>query len=64
VRLRGQSPLTGEVERVTVYTRVLPDDHVVYIACVTPARYAVAMERTCSRAARSLRVNDAAAHRY
>ena len=64
VRLRGDSPITGEVERVTIYTRVLPDDHVVYLACVTPARHAVAMERACARMARSLRVNDAVAHRY
>jgi hypothetical protein len=64
VRLRGPSPVTGQVERVTIYTRVLPDDHVVYLACVTPAKYAVAMERACGRMARSLRVNDAAAHRH
>lgn len=64
VRLRGNSPVTGEMERVTVYTRALPDDHIVYLACVTPARHAVAMERSCARMARSLRVNDAVAHRY
>jgi hypothetical protein len=63
VRLRGPSPITGQVERVTIYTRVLPDDHVVYLACVTPAKYAVAMERACGRMAKTLRLNDAAAHR-
>jgi hypothetical protein len=64
VRLRGRSPITGQIERVTVYTRALPDDHIVYLACVTPAQFVVAMERSCARMARSLRVNDAVAHRW
>ena len=63
VRLRGKSPVTGEVERVTLFTMLLPDDDVVYLACVTPARFAVSIERACSRMARSLRVNEAAVHR-
>jgi hypothetical protein len=56
--------VTGEQERVTVYTRALPDDHVVYLACVTPFRAAVIVERTCARMIQSLRVNDAATHRH
>ena len=64
VRLRGPSPITGQIERVIIYTRALPDEHIVYLACVTPVKYAVAMERACARMARSLRVNDAAVHRY
>ena len=63
VRLRGISPVTGQAERVTVFTRLLPDEDVVYVACVTPASLAVPMERACARMARSLRVNDAAVHR-
>ncbi len=63
VRLSGRSPMTGEQERVTVYTRALPDDHVVYLACVTPARVATIVERTCGRMIQSLRVNDAVMHR-
>ena len=64
VRLSGRSPATGEPERVTVYTRALPDDHVAYMACVTPAKTATIVERTCARMVQSLRVNDAATHRH
>jgi Zn-dependent protease with chaperone function len=64
VRLSGRSPVTGEQERVTVYTRALPDDHVIYMACVTPARTASTIERACARMIQSLRVNDATPHRH
>ena len=63
VLLTGQSPVTGEDERVTVYTRSLSDQHVLYALCVTPASIANTMERTCDRMVRTLTVNDAAAHR-
>jgi len=63
VRLSGRSPVTGEMERVTVYTRSLPDEHVVYLACIAPAKTATTVERACSKMIQSLRVNDAAAHR-
>ena len=63
VRLTGRSPVTGGMERVTVYTRSLPDEHVVYLACIAPLKTATAVERACSRMIQSLRVNDAAAHR-
>jgi len=51
------------MERITVYTRSLPDEHVVYLACIAPAKTSSAVERACSRMIQSLRVNDAAAHR-
>ena len=63
VRLSGRSPLTGEVERVTVYTRALPDDHVVYLACVAGGRAAASVERACTRMLQSLRINDSSLHR-
>jgi hypothetical protein len=63
VRLSGRSPVTGEQERVTVYTWALPDDHVAYLACITPVKTATVVERTCSRMIQSLDVNDAALHR-
>jgi hypothetical protein len=63
VLLRGTSPVTGEEERVTVYTRVLPDDHVIYALCITPTRTSTTVERACSQMVNSLRVNDNAAHR-
>ena len=63
VRLRGRSPLTGETERVTVYTRVLPDDHVIYMACIAAGRNASSVERACTRMVQSMRVNEAVANR-
>lgn len=63
VRLSGRSPVTGLPERVTVYTWALPDDHVVYLACITPMKDAIVVERTCARMIQSVRVNDAALHR-
>ena len=63
VLLNGRSPVTGEDERVTLYTRGLPDNHVIYVVCISPARDSGVMEQTCSRMIRTLQVNDAAAHR-
>jgi Zn-dependent protease with chaperone function len=63
VRLRGRSPMTGEMERVTVYTRALPDDHIVYLACVAGGRTAASVERACSRMLQSLRINEEPLHR-
>jgi Zn-dependent protease with chaperone function len=63
VRLIGRSPVTGDVERVTVHTRALPGDQVIYLACVAPGRGASAVERACARMVQSLRVTEAAANR-
>lgn len=63
VRLTGKSPVTGQVERVTVYTRMLPDEQVIYMACVAQGRTAVTMERACARMVQSIRVNETAANR-
>ena len=63
VRLSGRSPVTGEMERVTVYTRALPDDHVVYLACVAGGRTAASVERACTRMLQSLRINEESLHR-
>ena len=63
IRLSGRSPLTGEMERVTVYTRALPDDHVVYLACVAGGRTAASVERACTRMLQSLRINEEPLHR-
>lgn len=62
VLLNGRSPVTGEDERVTVYTRGLPDSHVLYMVCISPAREAAVMDQTCARMSRTLNVNDNAAH--
>jgi hypothetical protein len=63
VLLSGRSPVTGEEERVTVFTRNLSDDHVLYALCVVPARDYEYLAQTFSQMVRSLRVNDEAAHR-
>ena len=62
VLLSGRSPVTGEEERVTVYTRGLPDNHVIYAVCIAPGRDAAVMDQVCTRMIRSLRVNDSLAH--
>jgi Zn-dependent protease with chaperone function len=63
VLMNGRSPVTGEDERVVLYTRGLPDNHVIYVVCIAPARNAAVMDQTCSQMTRTLQVNDAAAHR-
>jgi beta-barrel assembly-enhancing protease len=63
VVLSGRSSATGEDEQVTVFTRGLPDGHVVYAIAVAPAREAAALDPTFRRMVQSLRINDAAAHR-
>ena len=63
VLLSGRSPVTGEEERVTLYTRGLPDGHVVYALFTVPGRGYAAMQPTFARMLRTLMVNDEAAHR-
>ncbi|MGH7696315.1 MAG: M48 family metallopeptidase [Gemmatimonadaceae bacterium] len=63
VLLSGRSPVTGEDERVTAYTRELPDGHVLYALCIAPSRLWTALDQTCDRMIRTLIVNDDAAHR-
>jgi beta-barrel assembly-enhancing protease len=63
VVLTGDSPVTGEEERVSVYTRELTDGHVLYALCVAPGREWDNVDATCSRMLGTLRVNDEAAHR-
>lgn len=62
VLLSGRSPVTGEEERALLYTRGLPDSHVIYMICVAPARESAVMDQTCARMSRTLQVNDHVAH--
>jgi len=62
VVLAGRSPVTGADERVTVFTRELPDGHVLYVLFVAPAQDYSALSRTFQSMVSSLRVNDQAAH--
>jgi Zn-dependent protease with chaperone function len=61
--LSGRSPVTGEEERVTVFTRELPDGHVVYALFIAPGREYGTMAPVFSRMVRTLQVNDEVAHR-
>ena len=61
--LSGRSPVTGEEERVTVFTRQLPDGHVIYSLFIAPGREYASMAPVFSRMVRSLQVNDEVAHR-
>ncbi|MFN2385768.1 MAG: M48 family metallopeptidase [Thermoanaerobaculia bacterium] len=62
VVLAGRSPATGEEERVTIFTRELPDHHVLYALFIAPGRDYTALSRTFQRMISSLRVDDHAAH--
>jgi beta-barrel assembly-enhancing protease len=62
VVLAGRSPVTGQEERVTVFTRQLGDEHVIYSVFVAPAQDYSALSPTFARMMESLRVDDRAAH--
>jgi hypothetical protein len=60
--LRGTNPNTGIAERVTVVTRQLADEHLVYMLFVTPDRDAGRYQNTLNAMARSIEVNENARH--
>jgi hypothetical protein len=60
--LAGRSPMTGADERVTVFTRELPDGHVLYALFVAPAQDYTALSRTFQSMVASLHVNERSAH--
>lgn len=62
VVLGGISPVTRVEERVTVFTRELPDGHVIYALFIAPAQNYSELSTTFQRMVSSLRVNDNAAH--
>ena len=55
--------MTGEEERVTVFTRELPDDHVIYALFIAPGKDYGELEDTFARMMGSLSVTDVAEHR-
>ncbi|HEU5217057.1 MAG TPA: M48 family metallopeptidase [Gemmatimonadales bacterium] len=63
VLLSGVSPVTGEEERATLFTRSLPDGHVIYALAIVPAKSFDELDRTFVRMMRTLVVNDDAIHR-
>ena len=62
VALSGHSPVTRQDERVTLFTRALPDEHVIYALFIAPADDYNALRPTFERMVSSLQVNDKAAH--
>ncbi|MGH9869551.1 MAG: M48 family metalloprotease [Candidatus Polarisedimenticolia bacterium] len=62
VVLSGLSPVTRQQERVTLFTRALPDEHVIYALFIAPAADYDALRPTFERMVSSLRVNNEAAH--
>jgi len=62
VVLAGRSPVTGQDERVTVFTRELPDGHVVYALFIAPARDYSALANSFQRMISTLRINDQTYH--
>jgi hypothetical protein len=61
--LAGRNPATGVQERVTVVTRELTDDHVLYALMVAPREGSPPLGHVFDRMLDSLRVNDRMAHR-
>jgi len=63
VQLSGRSPVTGVGERVTVLTRLLPDEHVVYMLLVAQSKDYAMLAASSDRMVRSLKINGLADHR-
>jgi hypothetical protein len=60
--LRGTDPVTGINERVTVVTRQLSDDHLVYLLFVTPERDANRYNSVLNAMVNSMRINEDQPH--
>jgi hypothetical protein len=62
VVLAGRSPVTRQEERVTVFTREIPDDHIVYALFIAPQRDYDRLNETFNRMISSLGVSDETTH--
>jgi len=62
VVLSGRSPVTGREERVTVFSREIPDDHVIYALFIAPEQDYRQLNETFNRMISSLRVDDSSQH--
>jgi Zn-dependent protease with chaperone function len=60
--LRGRDPITGIDERVTVVTRQLSDEHLIYMLFVTPERDASRYSNVLNQMVSSMRINPAQPH--
>jgi Zn-dependent protease with chaperone function len=62
VVLSGRSPVTRQEERITVFTRGIPDDHVIYALFIAPQRDYDRLNETFNRMISSVRVSDERTH--
>jgi Zn-dependent protease with chaperone function len=62
VTLAGRSPITRQQERVTLFTREVADDHIVYVLFIAAERDYERLNETFNRMISSLRVDADAAH--
>jgi len=62
VTLSGRSPVTRKEERVTLFTRELSDEHVIYALFIAPADAYDELRPTFEHMVSSLRVNEEASH--
>jgi len=60
--LRGTDPNTGIAERVTVVTRQLADDHLIYMLFITPEREAGNYSAVLNAMVNSMQISDTHAH--
>jgi Zn-dependent protease with chaperone function len=62
VVLSGRSPVTRQEERITVFTREIPDEHVIYALFIAPQQDYDRLNETFNRMISSLRVSDERTH--
>jgi hypothetical protein len=60
--LRGTNPNTRISERVTLVTRALPDNHLIYMVFVTPEQEAQRYAGVLNQVVQSINVNDTHSH--
>lgn len=60
--MRGTNPTTGINERVTVVTRQLADDHILYMLFITPEEEASSYSRVLQNMVASLQIDDDQRH--
>jgi hypothetical protein len=63
VVLSGNSPLTGQEERITLFTRELADQHIVCCLFIAPGRDYNELSSTFQKMISSLRIDEHAEHR-
>ena len=60
--LSGRSPVTRQQERVTLFTREVADNHIIYALFIAPQQDYERLNETFNRMISSLQVSDEATH--